>query len=243
MRVVFLYSGQTRSFGKCFTDPNGGHLSVWQSQRWQIARHFPQARCFASVADDDTGADIELLRLMFRDPVIEVVKQPDLPEPQGAATELQAATPYRISTTVQAILRQAWHLQKVYEMYEPEAKDDDIVVRIRPDLFFTRFVMPTVLPSIDQALAPYWGSYGGINDRFVFLGSRAAGAYFKAFDDLDAMLAEGAPLHPETLQHYALERRSMGVCHKLLADFVTMRTDGTFAHQVHTPIDPLLYLL
>ena len=243
MRVVFLYSGQTRSFGKCFTDPKGGHLVVWRSQLWQVVRHYPGALCYASVADDENAADIEHLRLMFRDPVIEVIRQPDLPEPAGGATELQAATPYRISTSVQAILRQLWHLRKVYALYEPHAREDDVVIRIRPDLFFTRFVRPAELPAPDQALAPFWGSFGGMNDRFALLGSRAARCYFTSHDVLADMLREGAPLHPETLQHYALERRGMHVSHRLIADFVTIRTDGTFANQVHLPSDPLLYSL
>jgi hypothetical protein len=244
MNIVFLYSGQTRTFAKSFKDQNGGELSVWKSQLWQVIRHFPGARCYASVANDQDAQDIYVLRRLFDNHAIEVVDQPTLEEPRGASTYLQAATPFRISSPVQFILRQMWHYQKVWDMYKTEAQAEDVIFRIRPDLFFTRFTMDAAairLMRPTDAMFPFWGSYGGVNDRFGAMGLHAAMCYFTAFSRLDEMLKEGAPFHPETLQAYAMERGGCTIRHNLCADFMTVRPNGQFIPPVHLPIDQLLY--
>jgi hypothetical protein len=85
------------------------------------------------------------------------------------------------------------------------------------------------------AVTPWWGTYGGINDRFSLLGRTAADAFFSIYDLLPKMLEEGAPFHPETLAGYALRRAGCVIDDTLDAEFAFRRRDGTFEHMVALP--------
>jgi hypothetical protein len=112
-----------------------------------------------------------------------------------------------------------------------------LFVRLRPDLFFHRFDMPPRLPRADEALTCYWGSHGGVNDRFALLGRQAAEAWFTAHRQLDKMLSGGCPLHPESLQLAAL-RLAGCINHPcLIADFTGIRPTGEMIPQVPAPSD------
>ena len=81
--------------------------------------------------------------------------------------------------------RSLWHQQRTFEFFRAQLPalafpSFSLVVRLRPDLFFHRLEIHE--PSPADVCVPYWGGYGGINDRFAFMGADAARYYFNTYD-------------------------------------------------------------
>jgi hypothetical protein len=222
MRTAVIYSGQARSFAQVF--PN---------QYWHVLRKLKNPEFFVSVAKDD-NADA-MIRLYERfDPAvvhIEHVEQPQLAEPPDDPAHLSG---YPRNASKQAILRQLWALNRAWQFYREKMNWEanyDIVVRLRPDLRFMRFEMP-LAPFVYTPFVytPWWSRWGGVNDRLAVMNEFAAERYFTTFTRLSETLADGAPLHPETLIAESLRGFS---AHPLVAEFNSLRLDGTM-----TPFDP-----
>jgi hypothetical protein len=161
--------------------------------------------------------------------------------------------PYAISVHPQAVLRQLWQLQKCWELFHargtrepfktytadlidgrventkevPSPLDYDVVIRCRPDLWFHSYQHLKTLAMghryTESAWIPWWGRFGGINDRFAVMGTAAAGHYFRTYHKIPHLIANGCPLHPESLL-----AGSLGDCfiEELFAEFSTLRTNG-----------------
>jgi hypothetical protein len=122
----------------------------------------------------------------------------------------------------------------------------DTIIRIRPDQFFHSFEDPlreTTLRFSEgqpngsvsmqreinggEAFTPWWGRFGGVNDRLAILGRRAAKAYFTVYDRIPELLAEyHCPFHPESLVKAALETAGCTIHETLRTEFTTLRQDG-----------------
>ncbi len=102
---------------------------------------------------------------------------------------------------------------------EKGGDDAEVVVRCRPDLWFRKMHMPSFRADNPQLFVPYWGGYGGINDRFAVMSGKTASAYFNAFNALPYLLSKGCPFHPETL----LSRAAPVATRTLRAEFCTVR--------------------
>lgn len=215
MKTAVLYSGQARSFAK-----------VFENQWWHVLRKLPEPEFFVSVADDEQAPD--MYRLLERFPAdkvhIEIVQQPTLPEPPLDKPYLAMYPP---SSPPQAILRQLWALQRVWEFYcESTSTAHDLIVRIRPDLAFYRFEMPGSI--IPECRVPWWARWGGVNDRLALLGHTGAFNYFRTYERmLSVHKDKGCPLHPETLIAASLELGGITPSHTLATEFATVRLDGT----------------
>lgn len=232
MSTAVLISGQARTFRHCY--PN---------QRWQVFRKLEDPWFFVSVADDAQAEDMEILRQDYEHVFIERVTQPILPEPENAA-ELVARAPYPIVSTPQAILRQFWHLKRVYEWYLVAGRVGiqhtfSAIVRIRPDLLFHSYATPPQKTLEDdmgckrtcdiwhhECHSPWWSRWGGINDRFAIMGGKAALHYFNAYTAIPLLWAKGCPLHPESMLKAALELGNITSHDTLKALFSTVRLDG-----------------
>ena len=81
-----------------------------------------------------------------------------------------------------------------------------------------------------MAITPWWGNYGGINDRFGMFGRSAAKAFFETYDRLPALLDAGCPVHPESLVCAALELSGCAFTRALCADFGALRKTGEFIY-------------
>lgn len=113
--------------------------------------------------------------------------------------------PYAISVPISAILGQLWRMQEGYDFARHKIDWPDIVVRLRPDLWFHQ-----PIPEYDETevegstiLHPWWGNFGGLNDRFSVMGSHAAEAYFATYSLIESAIEVGCPLHPESLVAHA----------------------------------------
>jgi hypothetical protein len=222
VKVAFIYTGGMRSFDKC-----------WKNHAWQIWRHFPGAKFYVCTEDDEDASKVNLFG--DRAAMVRTVKQPEMVIPAGCPDSWTPGQPYmhepyHISVDPRAVLGQLWMLREGWRLYEEANDPADLIIRIRPDLWFhsfdSRFICPTGMPIHDWAFTPWWGRFGGINDRFAILGPEAARHYFTTYDKIPAMIAEGGPLHPETLVHYAMKRAGISICDDMKAEFSTLRKSG-----------------
>jgi hypothetical protein len=199
----------------------------------------PNPTFFISCANDDQAKDALSIKSLFESVHIETVEQPQLHEPAVR----EGPVPMAISSSAQAVLRQLWHLNRVWEFHRSISTDFDIYVRCRADLLFHRFELPRRNQIEDtSAFTPWWSSYGGINDKFAILGRSAAETYFTVFDHLDELLSQGCPLHPETMIHERLSASNMRVYQTLVAEFSTIRLNGERVWPLYYPSDYFMYL-
>lgn len=240
MKTAVIISGQARTFARCLA-----------SQHWNVYRKLERPHFYVSVADDADAESMELLRKQYPNaPIfIERVIQPQLPEPSAS---LAAHAPYAISSPIQAILRQLWHLSRAWKFAnENGAGECDVFIRARPDLHFHSFdlrngqvwvqrfsqdgVANGFVVNSWSALMPWWGTYGGVNDRLAVLGKDAARYYFEAWDRLPELLAEGCPLHPESIICASMQRGGVSISPTLGAEFAALRPNGQLVHMVVLP--------
>lgn len=229
MKTAVIISGQLRTFARCLP-----------SLKWNVFRKLNDPGFIVSCADDAQAADAELLKQAFpkAEVHIEKVTPPALTEPPLAFADY---APYAITPTktpgigpLQGILRQHWHLSRAWKFaQEIGLHDVDVIIRCRADLHFHKFEMPEMDDTdVLTAFTPWWGNYGGVNDRFAVLGPIAAASYFETFDHLPQLLEEGCPFHPESLVAASLERGCVEIKRTLAAEFAFRRLDGSFEHMM-----------
>lgn len=208
---------------------------------WHCFRRFHNPTFFISAARDEQAESAYFLREFYPESqvVVEIVDQPTLIEPDFDLVRHAPYAPASSSdpkTVVQSILRQLWHRERVYEFAWAHTKDQfafefDVVVRHRADILFQSFELPTRcrqnLLGRDMIFTPWKARCGGVNDRFAIMGTAAADAYFTLWSKLGGYLADGCPLHPESLLLYALEEAGAEIHQTLLTEFTTIRLPGT----------------
>jgi len=164
-----------------------------------------------------------------------------------SAADLNAAAahaPYAISVPVEAVLGQLWRLQQCWSFVPMDTfKGYDLIIRCRPDLWMESFALPkfpnkrpvpVAMPDGPTlvigrgmpdtiASTPWWGRFGGVNDRFAILGLGAAFRYFCTFENIPALLQAGCPLHPESLIKASLEAGGCTIDDTLDVSFSTLR--------------------
>ena len=223
--TAVIYSGEARTFAQTFAN-----------QYWWLLRLLPDPEFFISVADDAQADDMpRMLRTRFPANRIhfEKVVQPTLPEPPPDPPFLSCPP----SVPPQAILRQLWALNQAWDFSQ---SCHDLVVRIRPDIAFTRFEIPNMVEG-SCCLTPWWGRWGGVNDRLAFLRDFAIRPYFTTFFRFKRLMDLGCPLHPETLIDASLRDAAITPSHTLAAEFITVRLDGTTRPADITMVDVVEY--
>lgn len=215
MSTAVIITGHARTFQNCIP-----------TLRWHVLRHYePLSFYVSTVKDEDSRGMYATLHALYPGAAVhidEIDAQPDLPEPAEAIR----FEPYARSVPVQAVLRQLWQLEQGWKFFEEAKHDDpDVVIRVRPDLFWHDFSRVEV-DYPNQAFVPAWGCFGGVNDRFAVLGARAARAYFTTYSQIPTLMGYGCPLHPESLVKAALEYGGAQVSRDMVAVFSTLRKDG-----------------
>lgn len=220
MSTAVLISGQLRTFAKC-----------WPTQRWHVLRHFADPHFFITVQFDQAESIAELVKEYGRDRVhYDPRTDPDLSA--HLTPELSAAyhlAPYANAAPAHQLLLQHWYQQEVWKTFEnARTQDFDTIIRLRGDLWFHSLDIGPWNLGIgrDEAFTPWWGRFGGINDRFAVMGQRAARYYFTVFDAIPELLAAGCPFHPESLVKANLERGSIDLHETLRTEFSTLRKSG-----------------
>lgn len=230
MKTAIIISGHMRTFDKCLP-----------TLHWHVFRHYPGADFFVSTVTDADAPKARLLRGLYPEAKIEISEveaQPDcVAELRALGVSLPAEwvkgkpythEPYAISVHPQAVLRQLWQLAHAWQVVGSRGKRDeyDQFIRVRPDLWFHSFKRPASLENETVAHVPYWGQFGGVNDRFAILGKQAAAAYFSTYANLPQLVAFGCPVHPESLVAASLELSGAWIRARLCAEFSTLRPNG-----------------
>ncbi len=220
MKTAVLISGQLRTFRKCYL-----------TQRWQIFRHYePDIHFFASLSGADDASLAESILLEdYNSIYIESYDDPtDLP---NIPTEQGTFAPYANATSHYKLMLQHWGNKKVWDFFASSAATEsfDVVIRIRPDLWIHRFQPPRTDSSFmsNAVCSPWWGKFGGINDRLAIMGKEAAPIYFGLYDAIPRLLSNGCPFHPETLLAEHLRIADVIVESNLMTEFSTERMDGS----------------
>ena len=214
MKTLVIYSGQARTFKQTVN-------SHW----FRLLRHLDNPTVIVSVADDEQAGDMRILERLVDDVHFEFVTQPTVKEPEMMPGMLGMYPP---STDAQGILRQLWSLNRAWQFAQEKVNVGkyDVVIRIRPDLALDRVVIPAMIMPQD-CFTPWWGCWGGVNDRFAIMGLLAAPHYFITWTSLDHFISNGCPLHPETLVYESLSLSGVRIHRTLEAEFVTLRLDGS----------------
>lgn len=244
MTTAIIITGAMRSADKCL--PN---------LHWFVFRHFPDAKFYIATHDDADAHKTKLYEEKYPGRVtVKLLTQPEMIAPPGCPTVWNGAgqpymhEPYAISVPPAAVLGQLWTLRQGWALFEEAGEPEPtLVIRCRPDLWFHSFVgrhWPARSQTYDGvvrqeylAFAPWWGRFGGVNDRFAWLGAEAAKAYFTTYDAIPDLVKRGCPLHPESLVAAALRDGHAHVEDFLQAEFSTLRTDGHFRGPEISAID------
>lgn len=131
---------------------------------------------------------------------------------------------------VQRVLKQLWGLEKVWEIYQDSGDKHDIIVRLRPDTFFLNKKLENLktLSQEDKEYlhVPIFSSYGGLNDRFAFGGTKCMSHYFNRFKLLDFYIDQHGIFHPETFLLWSMINFDIKIKYTKTV-FTTLRKDGT----------------
>ena len=225
MKTAIIFTGHMRSFEKCLP-----------TLHWHVFRHYPDADFFVSTIEDADAPKAQLLLVKYPSARVEieaVKEQPDcVADMRAAGVDLPnewlkgkpyTHEPYAISVHPQAVLRQLWQLGEGWSLFCEKADGEySTIIRCRPDLWFHSFTLPFT-PAANDIFIPWWGNFGGINDRFAIMGNTAASRYFNAYSRIPELMKQGCPLHPESILA-ATQQHCIG--HHLFADFSTLRSNG-----------------
>lgn len=199
MKTAVLISGQLREFARCYP-----------TQRWQVYRRHEPCEFFL-VIQRQPDAD-EILTPLLRDYPGKVhvlqLDDPDLPISPAVSKGWHEA-PFANAAPAKNLLLQHWYQEQVWRFYveksgwHRDATQHRLVIRQRADNFFHEYE-PAPNAGLDRAVyTPWWGTFGGLNDRFALIYPKAAPDYFGVYGKIEAALAAGAPFHPETLLRYS----------------------------------------
>jgi hypothetical protein len=232
MKTAILLSGHMRTFDQCLP-----------TLHWHVFRHFPDADFYVSTVQD---ADADKLKLIaerygadrLRGEEI-VAQQPDcIAELRARGCKLPewwtkgkpyTHEPHAISVHPQAVARQLWQLEQVWNLYAAANRPADVIIRCRPDLWFHSaacLTRSTCDFPTKYAHVPWWGKFGGVNDRFATLGHTAAEAYFTTYSQIHIHLSNGCHFHPESLIKASLESAGCEIHDDGRYEFSTLRADG-----------------
>lgn len=240
MKVAIIFSGHTRTFALCYP-----------TFYWHVERHFPNAQVIFSTVDDEDYQNCLKANKFPGGWRIGLEEQPSFTfSKEWVKGQPFTHEPHPISVHPEAVMKQLWQLERAYKLYiaNTEEKDfADVFIRTRPDLWWQNFETPPLTERIEMldvvgqvksiayqpydvrkiCYTPWWGRFGGVNDRFAIMGRDAADAYFMTYSRIDKLRAKGCPLHPESLVKASLEDAGITIYDNMEANFASWRSDGT----------------
>jgi hypothetical protein len=154
-----------------------------------------------------------------------------------------AHAPYANAAPHPQLMMQHWYQNEVWKLYiESGPRDsEETIIRMRGDNFFHSFEFPGVMATRNQAPgichSPWFGRFGGINDRFAIMDRGGAEAYFTVYNVIPGLLEQGCPFHPESLSLAAMTSRKVRSRDTLKAEFSTMRLNGPMRFMETTATD------
>lgn len=244
MKTAVLISGQLREFARCYP-----------GQRWMVYRHHEPCEFFICVQrQPDADEVLAPLRRDYPGRVhVRLLDDPELPV-TPAMTEGWHRAPFANAAPLKNLLLQHWYQEKVWDFFQAEscklkAESSEgyaLVMRMRADNLWHHYEPPArdlreVIRLGTEAdrlggeiLVPWWGGFGGVNDRWALMAAEDAGAYFRVYSSIGRLLEAGCPFHPESLTKAAVE--TAGSCFsRVNAIFSTARPKGHPQHPQRWP--------
>lgn len=218
MSVAVIYTGQMRTFDKCI-----------KTHFWHVFRRFADCHFFVSTVKDGDEHKAGLLREYSPNVTVDVVDaQPDFPELKPwSPGQFYSHEPFAISVPPIAVLRQLWQLEQGYRLFQKSGLKPDLVIRIRPDIYFHSLYLEIPSEYMFGTHVPWWGCFGGVNDRFAIMSPIAAAMYFTAYSNREKLWnVHHCPFHPESMIYGNLTVHGHAVSRKLQALFSTLRVNG-----------------
>lgn len=219
MSTAVLYSGQARTIARCLP-----------TQHWHVYRHFEDLHFFIVWQNDPQAvAGVKLLEEKYgKDRVhAKIINDPtDLPL---IPLKYAEHAPYLNAAPHPQLLMQHWYQNEVYKLFRETFNEfagcwPTDIIRMRGDNFFHS------LKTLDRAggsiHTPWWGRFGGVNDRFAVMSDAAAKDYFCVYPRINELLEAGCPFHPESLLKASLQKSEWTFTDTLLAEFSTLRMNG-----------------
>ena len=217
MKTAVIITGQARSF-----------THVHANQNWYVYRKLLNPTFFASICDDSDADSLKVISDKDKYPLkFERVKDPVFPEHKDAASMLFSG--YGFAGSLQSFYRQHWSLKRGWEFFKEQKgfEEFDLIIRLRPDLWFQEFIAPNYSKIGDKdCLTPWWSTFSGVNDRFAIMGNSAAESYMTCFDKHQQLFDMGCPMHHETIVRAAMELDGINVIQRMTTFFLRCRKEN-----------------
>lgn len=115
------------------------------------------------------------------------------------------------------------NLKKDYEI-ENNFKYD-CVIRFRGDLFVEQPIPIDIHTNLQHLFLPNYGNFGGACDQFAYGNSEIMDKYSELYSNLENHLTAGAPLHPERMMLFHLEKQNLPIA-KVNFKYLIKRANG-----------------
>lgn len=196
MKVAICFSGQVRTFEKCFPS---------------YSRILDRYDCdlFAASTPNEVLPNYPFKRLVMTEDV--------------SLDEKNYGNRKRPEITMQNVLRQFRFIEICDDLRVQEGVEYDFVIRTRFDNLLLRDI-PDLHDCDREAIhIPREHDWGGINDRFAFGGDRAMRVYCDKNSRIDDFMIQGGVFHPETILLWVLRSRGLSItriweCTRLLRE-------------------------
>ena len=215
MSTAIIYSGQARTIAQCLP-----------TQHWHVFRHFTDLHFFIVWQNEPNAvAGVKLLEAKYGKERVHAKLIADPQDLPRVPLIKGAHAPYANAAAHSQLMMQHWYQNEAWKWFVEQGQTDAMhVIRMRGDNFFHSFT-PTPV-SANRVLSPWWGRFGGINDRFALMHAGAASAYFTVYEKLNDLLADGCPFHPESLLLAAIQKGGVMSDDTLRTEFTTKRLVG-----------------
>lgn len=237
MSTAILYSGQARTIVRCLP-----------TQHWWAHRKFTDLKFYVLWQDRQDGKEgVKLLQDKYGKENVFARLIPDPTDLPMIPQRYGDFAPYTNAAPHPQLLLQHWYQEEVWKFFNEVAAPDakTCVIRQRGDNYFHSFeanygmkaqvrrgedvtyiIDPERPVAENVCYTPWWGRFGGHQDRFAVMGLRAAASYFTIYSKIQELLDAGCPFHPETLLKARLELGGVRVFETLRAEHSTLRLTG-----------------
>ncbi len=225
-KTAVLMSGQFRTFAFCLN-----------TQHWHVYRRYPDLQFFVVMQNTpEAPAGVQLLKDRYGADRVHVRLIDDPTDLPAIHLSFGDYAPTVNAAPHERLLLQHWYQNEVLKFFQASGYQADVVIRMRADIYFSNF--DHAFQQVPDAVhSPYWGRFGGINDRFAIMSGRATQHYFGVYPKIQKLLDIGCPFHPESLSKASLEDGGIASIDTLKTVFTTYRADGNHRYPEITPDD------
>ncbi|MEI7933086.1 MAG: hypothetical protein WCI21_08540, partial [Alphaproteobacteria bacterium] len=153
-KTAILMSGQFRTFTACLN-----------TQHWHIYRRYPDLQFFVVMQNTpEAPGGVQLLKDRYGADRVHARLIDDPTDLPPISLSFGDYAPTVNAAPHERLLMQHWYQHQVLGLFQASGYQPDVVIRMRGDNYFSNFDH-TFQQVPDAVHSPYWGRFGGINDR------------------------------------------------------------------------------